>query len=282
MFKKLILAATIITLCLTAQLSHASDTGKVRLITPAYACALTTTNLAKAVLDRAGIDSEITMVSVATMWKALELGEADATLAAWLPSTHGEYYEACKDSVENLGVNTAGARLGWVVPSYVDIDSITELNAHKDQFNDEIVGIAPSAGLMLLSEKAIKDYNIDMDLVPSSGAAMTAVLGDAIRQNKWVVVTGWSPHWKFGRWDLKYLDDPKGSLGGSEEIDTITRKGFSTDNPKAAAILDRIEWDIDTMQNLMAENEKQGADPLANANAFLDAHPELLSTWLGK
>lgn len=193
MFKKLILAATIITLCLTAQLSHASDTGKVRLITPAYACALTTTNLAKAVLNRAGIDSEITMVSVATMWKALELGEADATLAAWLPSTHGEYYEACKDSVENLGVNTAGARLGWVVPSYVDIDSISELNAHKDQFNDEIVGIAPSAGLMLLSEKAIKDYNIDMDLVPSSGAAMTAVLGDAIRQNKWVVVTGWPP-----------------------------------------------------------------------------------------
>lgn len=282
MFKKLILVATIITLCLTAQLSHASDKGTIKLVTPAYACALTTTNLTKAVLDRMGYDSEILVVSVATMWKALELGEADACVAAWLPATHASYYEKCKDSVENLGPNTLGARLGWVVPSYVDIDSITELNAHKEQFDNEIVGIAPSAGLMILSEKAMDAYKIDMELVPSSGAAMTAVLGDAIRQNKWIVVTGWSPHWKFGRWDLKYLDDPKGVLGGPEDIDTIVRADFRKDHPDVAAVLDRMQWDIADMQTVMAENEKDGADPYKNAQAFLDSHPKLLQKWLGK
>ncbi|NDV23819.1 glycine betaine ABC transporter substrate-binding protein [Desulfovibrio sp. JC022] len=254
----------------------------IKLVTPAYACAITSTNLAAAVLDRAGYDSEILMVSIATMWKALEMGEADATLAAWLPATHAPYYDKVKDKVVNYGANTKGARLGWVVPKYVTIDSITELNANKDKFDGEIVGIAPSAGLMLLSEKAVKEYGLDLELKDSSGAAMTALLGDAIRQNKWVVVTGWSPHWKFGRWELKYLEDPKGVLGGDEEIVTITRKGFADDYPEAAAILDRIYWDIGVMQAEMFKNEEEGADPLKNAQAFLDSHPELLKKWLGK
>ncbi|TIH20236.1 glycine betaine ABC transporter substrate-binding protein [Marinifilum sp. JC120] len=255
---------------------------KIKLVTPAYACAITSTNLAAAVLDRAGYDSEILMVSIATMWKALEIGEADATLAAWLPATHAPYYDKVKDKVVNYGANTKGARLGWVVPKYVTIDSITELNANKDKFDGEIVGIAPSAGLMLLSEKAVKEYDLDFELKDSSGAAMTALLGDAIRQNKWVVVTGWSPHWKFGRWELKYLEDPKGVLGGAEEIVTITRKGFADDYPEAAAILDRIYWDIGVMQAEMFKNEEEGVDPLKNAQAFLDSHPELLKKWLGK
>lgn len=279
MLKKIILFVVMVMMMAT---NVFAEKAKIKLATTPYACAITSTNLAAAVLDRAGYDSEIIMVSVATMWKALEMGEADASLAAWLPQTHGTYYAKVKDKVVNYGANTKGARLGWVVPKYVTIDSITELNANKDKFDNEIIGIAPSAGLMLLSEKAVKEYNLDLELKDSSGAAMTAMLGDAIRQNKWIVVTGWSPHWKFGRWELKYLEDPKGVLGGPEEIVTIVRKGFPKEYPEAAAILDRIYWDIGMMQAEMFKNEEEGADPMKNAQAFLDSHPKLLKKWLGK
>ncbi len=254
----------------------------IKLVSTPYACAITSTNLAAAVLERAGYETEITMASVSIMWKAIEMGDADVSLAAWLPATHGSYYAKTRDKIENYGPNTKGARLGWVVPKYVTIDSITELNANKGKFNNEIIGIAPSAGLMILSDKAVKDYDLDLELRVSSGAAMTVMLGEAIRDNKWIVVTGWSPHWKFGRWDLKYLEDPKGVLGGAEEIVTIARKGLSEDDPKAAAILDRIYWDIEVMQAEMFKNEEDGADPKKNAQAFLDAHPEMLKKWLGE
>ncbi|WP_243545519.1 glycine betaine ABC transporter substrate-binding protein [Pseudodesulfovibrio tunisiensis] len=281
MLKRLLTATLFICILFSAQ-SSLAEKPTIKLVSTPYACAITTSNLAAAVLDKAGYKTEILMVSVATMWKALEMGEADATMVAWLPATHGTYYDAVKDKVVNLGPNTLGARLGWVVPKYVTIDSITELDANKEKFDNEIIGIAPSAGLMLLSEKALKEYDLDLELKESSGAAMTAVLGNRIRENRWVVVTGWSPHWKFGRWDLKYLDDPKGVLGGPEEIVTLTRKDFPKEHPEAAAILDRIEWDINDMQTVMNWNEKPDSDPLVNAKKFLDQHPDLLAKWLGR
>ncbi|WP_302183295.1 glycine betaine ABC transporter substrate-binding protein, partial [Salmonella enterica] len=51
----------------------------------------------------------------------------------------------------------------------------------------------------------------DWKLVPSSSVAMTVALGEAIKQHKDIVITGWSPHWMFNKYDLKYLADPKGT-----------------------------------------------------------------------
>ena len=60
--------------------------------------------------------------------KQLLHGEADAfRLAPWLPSTHGFLYEKHKEDIVDLGVNLTGTRIGLVVPEYMDIDSIEDL-----------------------------------------------------------------------------------------------------------------------------------------------------------
>ena len=38
---------------------------------------------------------------------------------------------------------------------------------------------------------------------------------------------GWTPHWMFDQFDLKFLDDPKKVYGDLEEIHAIAWKGFS-------------------------------------------------------
>ncbi|MNW00406.1 Glycine betaine-binding protein OpuAC precursor [compost metagenome] len=52
----------------------------------------------------------------------------DATASAWLPLTHADYWNKYKDKVEDLGPNMTGVRTGLVVPAYVDISSIEDLN----------------------------------------------------------------------------------------------------------------------------------------------------------
>lgn len=49
-------------------------------------------------------------------------------MSPWLPLTHQSFYEQYGDQIDDLGANLNGARNGFVVPSYVEIDSIEDLN----------------------------------------------------------------------------------------------------------------------------------------------------------
>ena len=89
----------------------------------------------------------------------------------------------------------------------------------------EIIGIEPGAGIMELTKTAIEDYGLDdWKLIEGSSAAMVAELKKAYNNQEPIIVTGWSPHWMFSSFDLKYLDDPKGSFGGAENIHTTRKK----------------------------------------------------------
>ena len=85
----------------------------------------------------------------------------------------------------------------------------------------------------------------------------------------------------FGRWDLKYLKDPKKVLGEAETINTIVRKGLDKDMPKVYAFLDKFAWkDANQLQMVMAWNQKKGADPYENAKRFIKENKAQVDSWL--
>ncbi|MDY6905323.1 MAG: glycine betaine ABC transporter substrate-binding protein [Thermodesulfobacteriota bacterium] len=255
---------------------------KAEIVYVEWSCATASANVVKTVLEtKMGYDVELTPVSAAAMWQALATGDVDGCTTAWLPTTHKHYFEKVKDKVVNLGHNLVGTKIGLVVPTYVKIDSIAEMNANAEKFDGQITGIDPGAGIMSKTEKVIEAYNLDdMTLMEGSGAMMTAVLKDKIENNEWVVVTGWTPHWKFGKWDLKYLDDPKGIYGGAEYIDTIVRKGLKEDKPDLYAFLDNFNWTADDIQTVMAWNQQKGTTPAQNALKWVKENPEKVNAWL--
>lgn len=283
MFKRIItVMAVALLVAAMAVPAFAGSKGKVRIAYVEWDCAAASTNLVKAVLqEKLGYEVEILPVAAAAMWQAVATGDVDGMVTAWLPVTHADYMAKFKANVENLGPIVGGAKLGWAVPSYVKCDSIADLNKYADKFDGRIIGIDPGSGLMRLSEKVIKDYGLKLELMEGSGATMTASLANAIKNNEWVVVTAWSPHWMFGMWDLKYLKDPKGSLGEEEHIDTIVRKGLDKDMPDVYAFLDKFHYkDAGQLQTLMAWNQEKGADRYENAKRFLKEYPELVESWL--
>ncbi len=260
--------------------ASSTDAGEVRLVYVEWASCTAATHVAQAALEQQGFKVKTTSVSGAAMYSALAHGDADATVCAWLPSTHGNYYEKAKDQLANLGPNMTGTKIGLVVPDYVTIDSIDQLAAHADQFQNRIVGIDPGAGEMGITHEAIEAYKLPLKLIDGSGATMTAALKDAIDNQQWIVVTGWTPHWMWARWQLKYLADPKGSYGGAEDIDTLVRKGLQQDMPRAYAVLDGFHWTPEQMQQVMAADQKPDADTQQNARDWVDNHAELVSGWV--
>ena len=74
-----------------------------------------------------GYDVSLTQVENGPMWSAVASGQTDAIVAAWLPGTHADHYAQYQDEVDNLGPNLNGAKIGLVVPAYMDIKSIEDL-----------------------------------------------------------------------------------------------------------------------------------------------------------
>lgn len=148
-----------------------------------------------------------------------------------------------------------------------------------DQVDYTIVGTDPGSGLMQATEKALEEYDLsDWELVSGSGASMTAALKRAYDKEEPIVFTAWSPHWKFIKYDLKFLDDPNLLYGDAEEIHTLARKGLKEDKPEAYTILERFHWDTEDMGEIMVAIE-DGEDPEMAAQAWVDDNKEKVAEW---
>lgn len=253
----------------------------VKLVYVEWSDTIVATNILAQVLKQKGYTTTLTPVSGAAMWQAVATGDADAMVAAWLPVTHADYYKKLKNQVDLIGPNLTGARLGWAVPEYTELTSIADLKSKGSLVDNKVIGIDPGAGLMRASEKAIKDYGLsNITLVEGSDATMTAALKDAINRKKDIVVTSWTPHWMWAAFKLKYLEDPKKSLGGEETVNTVARLGLKKDMPEVYAILTKYKLSLDDEQALMLKNLDAGVDPAKTAADWVAANPDKVKAWL--
>jgi len=245
-----------------------------------WACATASTYLVKNVIEgELGLSVEVNDLEAGLMWQSVGTGDIDFIVCAWLPATHKGYYENVKDNTVDVGPNYEGAQIGLVVPSYVNIDSIEELNQHADQFNGRIVGIDAGAGIMGATKTAIEEYQLDLELLESADATMTAELRTSIKNQEWIVVTGWTPHWKFAAFDLKFLEDPLHVYGSAETINTITRKDFGSDNPLVQAFLDNYFVTAEELGGLISMMEEYD-DRDEAAQAWIEENRNLVESWL--
>jgi len=260
-----------------------SKTKEITLAYVAWDSEIASTNVVKEVLEgKLGYKVNMMQVDAGPMYLGIADGSADAMVAAWLPSTHGEnYYEPNKDKFEDLGANLDGTKTGLAVPAYMEISSIEDLNNADTAkpLKNTITGIEPGAGIMTAAGKAIEEYGLkDWKLLESSSAAMAKVLQDAYAKQEPIVVTGWTPHWMFAKMDLKYLDDPKGVFGGDEQIHTLVRLGLKDDQPDAYKLLDRFEWTPADMEAVMVDIYG-GMSEQDAAKKWIEANPDKVGKW---
>ena len=150
---------------------------------------------------------------------------------------------------------------------------------YGEQMNYQITGIEAGAGVFKASENAIEEYGLEgWEVQASSSGAMATALGEAIENEEPIIVTGWSPHWKFAKYDLKYLDDPKGVFGDAETINTMVREGLESDMPEAYQVLDNFYWTPEDIESVMLKIS-EGADPRDAAQEWIDENEDKVAEW---
>jgi glycine betaine/proline transport system substrate-binding protein len=262
----------------------AQEKEPVRIGWTAWSDAEAVTKLAEKIIEtRFDQPVELVLADIGLQYQGIAKGDLDFMMMSWLPVTHADYMEKVGQDVVPLGILYTQAKLGWVVPDYIPADQLSSIEDLKkpevrEKLGGRIQGIDPGAGLMRASEKAIEEYGLDYELVSASGAAMTAAIGRAARGEDWIVATGWSPHWKFAKWPLRYLEDPKGALGGAERVHVMARKGFDQDHPEVTEFLTRMYLPLEDLQAMMNDANETSYEEAVDR--FIAENGERIEYWV--
>ena len=226
---------------------------------------------------------ERVMADIGIQYQSVARGDLDLMLMAWLPATHRDYWNRIRDQVLDLGPIYSGT-LGWIVPDYVPIDVISSIRQLSDpalasQFDNRVQGIDPGSGLNQASLDALKRYRLNnMELVPSSSAAMAAVLAQAIEQKRWLIATSWTPHWMFARFKLRFLEDPERVFGGTERIHALARLGLDQQVPDVTDFLSRFHLPSEDLDQLLLQAQTTSPDDAVTT--YLANHPKRVEYWI--
>ncbi|CAK1252310.1 ABC transporter permease/substrate binding protein [Fructobacillus tropaeoli] len=257
--------------------AHQASGKKVNIGYVEWDSEVASTNVLAEAMRQHGYDVTITPLDNAVNWQSVANKQTDATVSAWLPNTHKALYAKYKNDVDLLGPNLKGVKLGLVVPDYMNVNSIADLT---NQANKTITGIEPGAGVMAAAQKTIDSYgNLSgWNLQASSSGAMVSALDKAYKAKQPIILTGWSPHWMFNKYKLKYLADPKGTMGSQESINTVVRKNLKQTNPDVYKVMKKFHWTQDDMQTVMLDIQN-GKTPTKAADDWISKHKSQVNAW---
>ncbi len=237
-------------------------------------------NLWQVILEEQGYEVKLTQLDVAPVFVGLSKGDIDIFMDAWLPITHEAYWKEYKDNLDDYGIwYQEPAKIGIAVPKYVTIDTIAQLKDEAARFKRQVIGIDPGAGIMKATVRANEAYQLGFEVVQGSEAAMMATLEKAYNKNEWIAITGWSPHWMFAKYDLKYLEDPKKAYGEEEEIHILANKDFSNEQLGIATMLKKFKMtdaQIGSLEGLIND----GMDPADAAKQWIKDNKDTVDSWI--
>lgn len=276
LFKTIAIAA--VSLFTLAACGDDNQQKPVKILYPSWAEGVAMTHLAEYVLDNRGFTVETTLIEPGPLYAALSKGDADLTLDAWLPHTHKDYWKRFGNKLEVVGTAFDDASTGLVVPDYVEIDSIAELNDNVEMFDGKIYGIGAGAGIHGNTIRVIEEYPLNFEQLTSSESSMMAELRRSITAKEPIIITGWKPHYMWDLYDLKMLKDPK-EIYLIDKIQVVSRQGFSADQPEVAKFFSQFQFTSDQLHELMAMVGEDERDPKAGAQKFYEKYKEEIDSW---
>lgn len=206
---------------------------------PSWTDGLSTAYLLDDQLTEMGYEVEHeTVTDAAVLYTGLANGDIDVFASAWPEVTHAEYMDQYGEDIEDLGSYYDGAKLNLSVPTYMeDVNSVADLAGQADRFDGTIYGIEPGAGLTRATqEDVLPGYGLESEysLETSSTPAMLSELGSAVKDERDIIVTLWTPFWANNEFPVKALEDPEGLYGEPESLHFLSRTGFAEEFPDVA------------------------------------------------
>nr|WP_299245713.1 ABC transporter substrate-binding protein [uncultured Halomonas sp.] len=261
------------------------EDANVRFSSPPWPGVTVKTAMASQLLEALGYQPSQQQIGTTITYEALNLGEVDAFLAAWLPAQQPMYDSSVeKGAIVDLGNNVDGARLGFGVPRYVAEAGVTsaadlDKQEYAERFDRTIYNIEAGTGMSEILNRGVDEdvYGLgDWDLSETSTPGMLSVVKNAINNDEWVVFGAWTPHWMNIEYDIVYLVDPEdlwGPNGGRSDVKTLLNKDFADAHPNASRLLDQIVISADDQSEMILGFGFENREPEEVALEWIKNNP---------
>lgn len=218
-----------------------------------------------------GYSAEGIQVPASELFKAVAEGNVDGTFAPWLPVSGEGFLKKFGNDLEDMGPNMHGCRYGLIVPKYVNIDSIEQMKHHGSEFGNRIYSIERKTFIGAMAADIVKKYGLESFTVDFGNEdSMLAALDKCYKSKQWIAITGWQPHWKFGAYELKFLEDPREIMGKEEYTGTLVRKGLAAEDPKLYSLFRGYKLEVE-MLNAALSKVRNGMSHEKAAVELLDS-----------
>ena len=238
------------------------------------------------------LDMNVTQMSEVTgggtAFTSVASGGADVFVEAWLPTTHQASWEEHDGELKKISQWYDRTTVGLAVPAYTDIHSVDDLADHRDALNGRIHGIESGATVNQQTRDILANNDIDgFEVLAASGPATWSELQRATQNEEPIVVTGWEPHWKWGRYDLRYLEGAQTGqtpvFGEPEDIFAVARTDFDEQFPeRVVQFFDNVKVNNEELNALMQpfRPDADTDDAYEAAREWIQNHPETVSSWI--
>ncbi|MDX1465960.1 MAG: ABC transporter substrate-binding protein [Halomonas sp.] len=274
--------------------AQAAEPEQVRFSVPAWPGVTVKTSLAATLLETLGYAPQQQELGATITYEALNQGELDAYLAAWLPAQQGMYdtsFEGDDVKLVDLGTNVDGARLGFAVPAYVHEAGLTSAeDLDKPEFADKldrtIYSIEVGTGMSDTLNEAVENdtYGLgDWDLSETSTPGMLSAVDNALNREEWIVFAGWTPHWMNIEYEVKYLTDTQdmwGPEGGRSDVRTLVTQSFADSNPNATRLIDQLSFTADDQSAMIRGFSYEEREPEEVAVDWMRDNPAKVKAFL--
>ena len=240
-------------------------------------------NIIKQLAEEKGYKVNLVEGDIGFMFLGLAQGDIDIYPDVWLPVLHKTYMEKYKGKFELVGTLIKEIPLGVAVPSYTKFDSIADIKDNADAIGNRIVGVEPSAGMMLTAEKTLEAYDLkdSIELLDGSTPAMLAELDKSIKLKEPIVFLAWRPHTMFTKYDIKILDDPKG-IWAFDNIEIGANPNLKEKAPDMYKFLQHFNMSVGETEEMLLRMKEKNISPEDLASEWITEHREEIDLYFSK
>lgn len=239
------------------------------------------TKIVKILLEDMGYEVEEVDANLGVMMAGVAEGDVDIFMDYWEPQ-HSQYLDEFSDSIEVVSTSYDNAARGIAVPKYMeDVNDVGDLKGIEDTVNNEVLAIEESDPTVEEIPILIDLYDLDMEMINSSEAAMLADARTKIEREEPVVLFGWRPHSMFNLLDIKLLTnniDPE--ILDPSTVHVVVHNELHQNAPEAYEFLSNWSIPIDDIEEMIIKIDN-GEDPEEVAQEWIDNNQDKVDTMLG-